>query len=193
MRGPMNSNPRSMAASRPTCLYRVPTSARWASSKRGKDCAPGMWASAYSPGLRASSNKAPSSLAPAKNTSGPTFRSGTAIAAKVACLPSAVHPEHAEQGEHIGHPDVAIAIHIPEAHRAGILHARPIINGGICIVVDGIEVGATQRIGVRPVASIRRKGAGSVVKGSIRIIIAGPVIRATSVFNRPRMALPSNW
>ena len=79
MRGPMNSKPRSTAISRPSCLYMVPTSARSASSKSGNDTAPGMCASANSPGDRASNNSAPFSRDPSRKSWTPTERLGTAI------------------------------------------------------------------------------------------------------------------
>ena len=91
--------------------------------------------------------------------------------------------ECTEDAEHIRDADESVPIDVPETEGTWILKAGTVVHEGVLIVVHGIQISASGRPGVGPVAVLRREGARAVVEGGSGIIIAGEWVSAPSVFD----------
>ena len=91
--------------------------------------------------------------------------------------------ECTEDAEHIRDADEPVPVDVPETEGTWILKAGTVVHEGVLIVVHGIQISASGRPGVGPVAVLRRKGARAVVEGGSGIIIAGKWVGASSVFD----------
>ena len=99
--------------------------------------------------------------------------------------------ECTEDAEHIRDADESVPIDVPETEGTWILKAGTVVHEGVLIVVHGIQISASGRPGVGPVAVLRRKGARAVVEGGSGIIIASKWVGASSVFDdHARTILP---